>query len=376
MRKPKIVIVGAGPSGGACALALAMSKQAEVVLLDKSHYPRVKVCGSGLSPHALSILGRLDLISQLAPLHTPIKAMNATAPGGSHFRVSTGRDAWVVPRVELDQRIAQTAVAFGATFHEQTKGLALLRDPQGQVRGLKTDRGDFEADLVVCADGSPSRFSDDTSPKRTIRTLMGWWRGASFPDGEAYMVWDRRLAGYYAWVFPEPDGVVNIGLTIPEHAPDAKRLKPLFQELLEEHFAEGLRGAEQSGKWMGHPAVISTKVGKIIEARALWVGESARLVSPGTVEGISFALESGVTAASHIGRHLGLQRGFSPLAQRGYQAITGARMLPKFWAAEAFAAAMNSPTARRFGRGVIDSPVTPLVERGIKHLFGNAEGMI
>jgi len=375
MRKPKVVIVGAGPSGSACALALAMSKQAEVVLLDKSHYPRVKACGSGLSPHAISILSRLGLLPQIAPLHTPIKAMNATTPGGNHFRVSTGRDAWVVPRVELDNRIVRTAVAFGATFHEQTKGLALLRDSDGEVRGLKTDRGDFEADLVVCADGSPSRFSEDPSPKRTIRTLMGWWRGASFPDGEASMVWDRRLAGYYAWVFPEPGGIFNIGLTIPQEAPHAKRLKTLFQELLDEHFAEELCGAEQAGKWMGHPAVISTKVGKIIEARTLWVGESARLVSPGTVEGISFALESGVTAATHIGRHLGLQRGFSPLAQRGYQALTSARVLPKFWAAEAFTVAMNSPTARRLGRGVIDSPASTLVERGIKHLLGNAEAI-
>ena len=48
MPKPKIVIVGAGPSGSACALSIARRGDAEVVLLDKSTYPRVKVCGSGL----------------------------------------------------------------------------------------------------------------------------------------------------------------------------------------------------------------------------------------------------------------------------------------------------------------------------------------
>ncbi|HFE46683.1 MAG TPA: NAD(P)/FAD-dependent oxidoreductase, partial [Nannocystis exedens] len=209
MRKPKVVIIGAGPSGGACALALAMAGQSEVVFLDKSHYPRQKTCGSGLSPHALNILARLQLMPQLRQQHIRMRALTATGPDGGHFRISTGRDAWVIPRVELDHRIAQTAVAFGATFHEQIKGLALLRDPEGQVRGVKTDKGEFEADLVVCADGSPSRFSTDRRPKNTIRTLMGWWKGATFPTEEGFMVWDRRLAGYYAWVFPEPDGVTN-----------------------------------------------------------------------------------------------------------------------------------------------------------------------
>ena len=49
-RRPKILVIGAGPSGGSCALALARSRRFEVQLLDKSQYPRVKVCGSGLSP--------------------------------------------------------------------------------------------------------------------------------------------------------------------------------------------------------------------------------------------------------------------------------------------------------------------------------------
>ncbi|MCA9659814.1 MAG: NAD(P)/FAD-dependent oxidoreductase [Myxococcales bacterium] len=375
MRKPKVVIVGAGPSGSACALALAMAEQAEVVLIDKSHYPRVKVCGSGLSPHALSMLQRLQLIPRLSKMHARIKAITATGPGGSKLRLETGRDAWVVPRVELDHLIAETAVAYGVTFQEETKGLELLRDPSGAVRGLRTDRGDFEADLVVCADGSPSRFSLDDSPKTTIRTLMGWWRGASFPEEEGYFVWDERLAGYYAWVFPEPHGITNIGLTIPAEAPDAKRLKALFEEILEQYFADGLKGAEQVGKWMGHPAIISTKVGTIAESRALWVGESARLVSPGTVEGISFALESGIGAATHIGNHFGLQRGFSPLAVRGYQAITSARVLPKFWVAEGFVRTIASPLARRLGRGVVDGPLSPLIETGVKHLLGNAKGV-
>ena len=136
------------------------------------------------------------------------------------------------------------------------------------------------------------------------------------------MVWDRRLAGYYAWMFPEPGDVVNIGLTIPEHAPEGARLKELFQELLDEHWGLGLRDAEAVGKWMGHPAVITHRIGPVAEAHALWIGEAARLVSPGTVEGIGLRARErhhrrgGRSARVHQ-RPAGCRRWRAPATARG-----------------------------------------------------------
>ncbi len=369
MRKPKIVIIGAGPSGGASALALAMTGRSEVLVLDKSRYPRVKACGSGLSPHALTMLGRLQLRHRFAHGHAKIRGLQAVGPGGGSFHHRAGLEAWVVPRVELDATIVQTAVAYGARFEEETKVVALLRDADDQVRGVKTEAGEIEADLVLCADGSPSRFSRDPSPKTTLRTLVGWWRGGAFPEDEARMIWDERLEGYYAWSFPEPGGLSNVGLVIPENASDAGRLKDLFRDILDRYFSDHLVGAEPVGKWIGHPAVVTTSVGEVGEARALWIGEAARLVSPGTVEGIGFALESGITAARHIDRHFGLQRGFSPLAIRGYRALTSARVVPKFWVGEAFTRAMASPTLRQIGRAVTGGAMRPHLDRALGHFF-------
>jgi menaquinone-9 beta-reductase len=275
-----------------------------------------------------------------------------------------------VPRVELDQSIVQAAVELGAAFREGTKVTDLLRDDRGVTRGVKTEGGDLEADLVVCADGSPSRFSRDDRPKTTIRTLMGWWRGTPWRGRDAHMVWDRRLDGYYAWMFPEPGGVVNIGLTIPEHASAASRLKDLFQDLLDEHWGDGLRHAEPVGKWMGHPAVISTSIGPIAERRTVWAGEAARLVSPGTVEGISFALESGITAAEFIDRHFDLRRGLSPLACAGYRAQTAANVLAKFWIGEGLARAARSPRARVLGERIVRGRAASWLNRTISAVFG------
>jgi geranylgeranyl reductase family protein len=370
MQKPRVIVIGGGPAGGACALTLSRSGGFEVLVLDKSVYPRVKVCGSGLSPHALQMLARLDLRGRFAPSHGVIDTVAVRGPAGGELELRAGVEAWVVPRVELDQGIVQAAVEHGAEFRENTKVLTLLRDSAGHCIGVRTETGEETADLVVCADGSPSRFSTDQSPRTTIRTLMGWWRGTPWTGRTAHMVWDRRLAGYYAWMFPEPGGVVNIGLTIPGSTAEAARLKALFQELLDEHWAAGLRDAEPIGKWMGHPAVISSAPGKLAERRVVWIGEAARLVSPGTVEGISFALESGITAGEFIARHFDRERGLSPLACAGYRARTAARVLPKFWAGAALARGARSPWARQLADQLVHSKVGHLLNRTISRTLG------
>lgn len=370
MRRPKVIVIGGGPSGGACALTLARTGRFEVLVLDKSVYPRVKVCGSGLSPHALRMLERLGVRDRFAPRHGVIDAMVVTGPEGGTTRLAAGIEAWVVPRIELDQGIVAAAVERGAEFREGTKVVDLVRDEAGVTRGVRTEGGELAADLVVCADGSPSRFSRDDRPKTTIRTLMGWWRGTPWQGRDAHMIWDRRLHGYYAWMFPEPDGVVNLGLTIPADAPAATRLKELFQELLDEHWGAGLRHAEPVGKWMGHPAVISTRVGSIAERRTVWAGEAARLVSPGTVEGISFALESGITAAECIARDFDLARGLTPLACAAYRARTAANVLGKFWLGAGVARAARSPWARGVGERVVHGRAGAWLNRTISAALG------
>jgi menaquinone-9 beta-reductase len=354
MRKPKVVVIGAGPAGGACALELARSGRVEVVLVDKTTYPRVKVCGSGLSPHALTIIDRLELRTRLEPHHVRMAGLNARGPDGGQVHLRGAKGAWVVPRVELDATIANEAVLRGATFFEGRKVTSLLRDQAGEVRGIVTSEGEIESDLVVCANGSPSRFEREDSPRDGIRTIMGWWSNVRLnPADEGVMIWDRRLDGYYAWAFPEPKGVVNIGLTIAEGSPEANRLKPLFQEILDQYFGAELEDAEQIGKWMGHPATVTNKIGDIIEARAMWIGEAARLACPATVEGIGFAMESGMIAADAVVRHYGLERGFSPLHRRLYKARLGMHMLPKFWAAEGFLRLMRSERARKLTTRVL-----------------------
>ena len=369
MAKPRVVIVGAGPSGATCALQLARSGKTEVVLLDKSTYPRVKVCGSGLSPLALKILQRLDLLDKFEPLHAEMVGMRAKGPGGHEVALRGGKGAWVVPRVEFDHGIVTEAIRAGVGFRPETKVVEILKR-DGVAHGVRTTDDAIEADLVICANGSPSRFSNDTRPKYAIRTIMGWWRETTLPADECVMIWDRRLEGYYAWSFPEPDGVVNIGLTIPEDAEHARRLKPLFTDLLGEHFAVDMKDAEQIGKWMGHPATLTTRIGTVAEARTMFIGEAARLVSPATVEGISFAMDSGMIAADFVDRHFDRRTGYTHADAMRYRATLTTHFIPKFLAAEAFVRVMHSELARRIGHRIIRGRVNQAFSKAISNFLG------
>lgn len=368
--KPKIIVVGAGPAGSSFAYTLARSMSAEVLLLDKSSYPRVKVCGSGLSPHALELLKRMELIECFARRHGEIKGLVARGPSGKDVSVrGGGKGAWVVPRVEFDNILCREAMHCGVQMRENVKVIDVLENANG-VCGVKTTDEEIEGDLVIFANGSPSRFSDDPRPRNGIRTIMGWWKDTHLPMDEAIMAWDERLEGYYAWSFPELDGTVNVGLTIPEEASAAKQLKQLFSDILDEHFGIGLQGAEQIGKWMGHPATVTTRIGDLGDHRRVFIGEAARLVSPGTVEGISFAMESGILAAEAVSRHFDPATGFSMAGQRKYKRALQTKMIPKFLAGEAFVRVMNSRLGRRVGAQLFGGPVNHFMSRAIVTVLG------
>jgi flavin-dependent dehydrogenase len=292
--------------------------------------------------------------------------LRAVGPSGLEVVLRGSKGAWVVPRSELDHRLIMAAVRQGAVLKEGTRVMGVLESPDGEVRGVETQDESIEADFVVIANGSPSNFEVDAHPRDGIRTIMGWWKGR-LPNNVGAMIWDARLGGYYAWAFPEPDDVVNVGITIPDTYERASRLRELFSEILEDHFREIVVGGEQLGRWMGHPATVTTRVGKVASARQLFVGEAARLVCPATVEGISFALESGRIAAQTIDRSLDPERGLSRAAQHRYRLELGARMLPTFLAGEGFFRIMRSNRARSVLTRIIDPR---MVASGLTHFVG------
>ncbi|MGO1509219.1 MAG: NAD(P)/FAD-dependent oxidoreductase, partial [Actinomycetales bacterium] len=55
-----VVVVGAGPAGASVGHYLAQQGHS-VIVLEKGHFPRDKVCGDGLTPRAVAELIRMGV---------------------------------------------------------------------------------------------------------------------------------------------------------------------------------------------------------------------------------------------------------------------------------------------------------------------------
>ena len=55
-----VIVVGAGPAGSTTAFYLAQAGL-DVLLLEKSRFPREKVCGDGLTPRAVKALAGMGI---------------------------------------------------------------------------------------------------------------------------------------------------------------------------------------------------------------------------------------------------------------------------------------------------------------------------
>ncbi len=299
----RIAIVGAGPAGATAALALSRQGTHEIVLLDRDSFPRVKTCGSALSPRCISLCHTLGIETTMAPLAYPVSGLRFTGPSGRQATL-TGKagGAWIIPRARFDAEIAFAAERFGVRFEQGFKATTLVRDPRGRVAGVSDGQRTLEADLTLVADGAHSRFSSDLRKKRQIATLMGWWEGVEgVLPGHMEMWFDRRVAPWYGWLFPETTERVNIGIYYrPE---DPVPPKDIFGEIVDRHLGRRLRKATQVQKYRGAPIVYTEEIGEVAAPGALWIGEAARLTNAATGEGIFYAMKSGVIAAELIARH-------------------------------------------------------------------------
>ncbi|MEC8985821.1 MAG: FAD-dependent oxidoreductase, partial [Actinomycetota bacterium] len=82
----EILIVGGGPAGCAAAIELARG-QRDVMLIDKSEFPRDKCCGDGLTTDALRILEDMGMCSSKVSNWNNIMNVVIHSPNGNIFEL-------------------------------------------------------------------------------------------------------------------------------------------------------------------------------------------------------------------------------------------------------------------------------------------------
>jgi geranylgeranyl reductase family protein len=338
-----VIVVGAGPSGSTAAYYLAQAGL-DVLLIEKSRFPREKVCGDGLTPRAVKSLIALgvDVSEEAGWLRN--KGLRVIG-GGLRLELdwpelsSYPGYGLVRTRASLDEQLARRAQAAGVRLLEGTTVTGPLLGPDGRIVGVQTQAGGatprtprevppgetvssapsgatYRARVVVAADGNSSRLSvamglrkrDDrpmgvavrtyyTSPRHDDDYLESWldlWDG------------DRLLPGY-GWIFGMGDGTSNVGLGLlntseafgkTDYRELLKRwLKSMPEEwgYVEENRTEPVRGAALP---MGFNRTPHYHQGLLL------AGDAAGMVNPFNGEGIAYAMESGEILARVVAQAL------------------------------------------------------------------------
>ena len=317
-----VLVIGGGPAGAAAGYWLAREGH-DVTIVERKHFPREKTCGDGLTPRAVYQLGEMGLASALEPYHR-YHGLRATGMGKelelqwpSHSKYP--QHGYVVRRRDLDQLVAQNAVAAGATLlegHEAVQPIlerGFVRGATVQVKGGPNEGStvfDIHAKYVVVADGANSRLGRALGTFRTREWPYGtairtYWQSPKHADPwieSALDVKDRNgnpMPGY-GWIFPVGDGTVNIGVGLLSTFRDFKSVNTT--QLLEAY------AYQVADRWEIDPANPEVKatsgripmggsVGPKAGPSYLVVGDAAGSVNPFNGEGIDYAYETARMAA-------------------------------------------------------------------------------
>ena len=304
-----ILIIGGGPSGLSTGLHLAKFAPhltPRILILEKEHYPRPKLCAGGLVVDAERILEALGLDVNEVPNVISREIRFDFGGKGLRVRVPKSHALRVVRRNEFDHWLAKKAESRGLEIRQ---GVTVKQvQPEADSVTVETDQGTFTAEIVIGADGSNgiTRRSilphDPVYTARVLELLTPDYpiiEGKFSPRKEA-AVFDffpvpENIAGY-VWDFPTQVkgtpmrcwGVYDTNMLAGEKRPTLK------QPLAEEMERLGFQLNEYEVK--GHPIRWFTPQNKVSVPRVLLVGDAVG-ADPIFGEGISMALGYGVVAA-------------------------------------------------------------------------------
>ena len=293
------LIVGGGPAGSSCALALRRAGM-DVVVLDKSSFPRNKPCAGWITPPVVGLL-QLDLLDyQSSRVLQPITGFSVGRLGGPMVQTHYGSVvSYGIRRCEFDHYLLARTQA-RMRLGESVESLE-------RVNGSWRINGQIETPIVVGAGGHFCPVARFLGAKTSGPATIVAAQEVEFELTDAQLAecrvrpdvpelyFCRDLQGY-GWCFRKQH-YLNIGLG----REDSNRLSQHVRDFVEYLHQTGRIPREIPDRFLGHAyALYGHSTRELIGDGMLLVGDAAALAAPYSGEGIRTAVESGLLAADTI----------------------------------------------------------------------------
>lgn len=299
-----VLIVGGGPAGSTCARVLK-SAGLDVLILDKSEFPRDKVCAGWITPQ---VVEELDLDVEdyrrnrvFQPIDSFITGMGEQANAAVNYDkvVSYG-----IRRCEFDHYLLERS---GARLRLGEAWKSMERQADDGRSGRWLVNGEISAALVIGAGGhfcpvarllgahvgKEERAISAQEIEFEMNESQAAHCAVSGARPELYFCDD--LKGY-GWCFRKGD-YLNVGLGREGN----HRLADHVQTFARSLAAQGRIPADLPGKFKGHAYLLYAHASRpVVGDGVLIIGDAAGLAYTQSGEGIRPAIESGLMAAASV----------------------------------------------------------------------------
>ncbi len=327
MTDTDIIVVGAGPAGSCAAIAAAKAGK-RVVLIERGPFPGSKnMYGGVIYPRILDEL--IPDWFEHAPIQRwVVRRSTMLLSDTGAFNIDYRSNAWgqapyngaTAYRPDFDNWLAQQAVAAGAELICSTTVTGLLRDAQGRIKGITTDRpdGDLTASVVIACDGVNSFIAKDAGLYKSVDAsnyTLGVKETLSLPKSvidERFGVRDNQgvdieiLGGTSGvngggFIYTNLDTIaLGVVLKLPKLSAQKKRPEEIIAELKRHPaIAPLIEGAEVI-EYSAHviPEAGLDMMPKMVADGLLVAGDAAALCLAAGIwlEGVNFAMASGMYA--------------------------------------------------------------------------------
>ena len=327
MTDTDVIVVGAGPAGSCAAIAAAQAGK-RVVLIERGPFPGSKnMYGGVIYPRILDEL--IPGWFEHAPIQRwVVRRSTMLLSDTGALNIDYRSNAWgqapyngaTAYRPDFDNWLAQQAVAAGAELICSTTVTGLLRDPQGRITGIKTDRpdGDLTASVVIACDGVNSFIAKEAGLYKNVDAsnyTLGVKETLSLPKSvidERFGVRDNQgvdieiLGGTSGvngggFIYTNLDTIaLGVVLKLPKLSAQKKRPEEIIAELKRHPaIAPLIEGAEVI-EYSAHviPEAGLDMMPKMAADGLLIAGDAAALCLAAGIwlEGVNFAMASGMYA--------------------------------------------------------------------------------